>query len=367
MILLAVPALAATAYFLLAVVAAFAWGRPRATSGDLPPLSILKPMHGTDRRLYQAIRSQAAQDYPEFEILFGFGNAGDAAVADVERLQREFPERAIRVVIAKPDAPNAKVSVLAELARQARYPLLVVSDDDIAVGPGYLKSVAACFGNARTGLVTCLYRAHAESAVSLVEALGIATEFAPSVLVARLLGMADFALGSTMALRASTLQEIGGFQAIAGYLADDYQLGRHVTARGYRVEFSPAVVETGGGPTSWNAMWRHQLRWARTVRVSQRAGYVGSVVTQASFWAVIAFAGGQWWAGTAALAARILAGLAVGGVILKDRNVWRWFWLMPLRDLFGFAVWVGGCFGDIVYWRGRKLRLRADGRISEAA
>ncbi|MBZ5576578.1 MAG: bacteriohopanetetrol glucosamine biosynthesis glycosyltransferase HpnI [Acidobacteriia bacterium] len=366
MIGLAVPALAAAAYYLLAIVAAILWRRSASGPLALPPVSILKPMYGTEEGLYEAIRSHAAQDYPEFEILFGFGDADDPARAEVERLQQEFPGRSLRAIVARPDAPNAKVAVLAELARQARYGLLVVNDDDIVAGPGYLRSVVAPFANPQTGLVTCLYRAPARSFPSLIEGLGIATEFAPSVMVARLLGVADFALGSTMAVRAETLREIGGFEAIADYLADDYQLGRRVAARGYRVEFASAVVETGGGGrASWGGMWRHQLRWSRTIRVSQPPGYYGSVVTHATVWALVAFLAGQWWAGTAALALRLVAAALAGGVILEDRQVWRWFWLIPFRDLFGFAVWMGGCFGSTVDWRGRTLRLRRDGRITE--
>lgn len=365
MILWALPALAAAAYFLLAIVAVIRWPRHAPGARPLPPVSVLKPMYGTDAQLYEAVRSHAAQDYPEFEILFGVGNANDPALADIRRLQHDFPDRALRVVVAKPDTPNAKVAVLAELAKQARHGVLVVNDDDIVAGPGYLRSVVAPFANPQTGLVTCLYRAHARSLASLVEALGIATEFAPSVMVARLVGVVDFALGSTMALRAETLREIGGFEALGNFLADDYQLGRLVAARGHRVEFASAVVETGAGDASWGQMWRHQLRWSRTIRVSRRAGYYGSVVTQATVWALVALAAGQSWAAAAALTVRIAAGLAVGGIVLKDANVWRWFWLMPLRDLFGFAVWLGGCVGSTVFWRGRKLTLRPDGRITE--
>jgi ceramide glucosyltransferase len=364
-ILWAVPALAAAAYYLLAIIAVIRWRRPAPRAVSFPPVSVLKPMYGTEARLYHAIRSHAAQDYPEFEILFGVGNAADPAIAEVQRLQAEFPERSLRLVVVKPNAPNAKVSVLSELAKQARYELLVVNDDDIVAGPGYLRSVVAALENKETGLVTCLYRSYTRSFASLVEGLGVATEFAPSVMVARLLGVVDFALGSTMALRAETLQQIGGFRPLGNFLADDYQLGRSVAARGYRVEFASAVVETGSGDATWGQMWRHQLRWSRTIRVSRQAGYYGSVVTQATVWALLAMAAGQVWAGLFALGTRIVAGLLVGGVILEDAKVWRWFWLMPVRDLFGFAVWLGGCFGSTVYWRGRKLRLRADGRISE--
>lgn len=364
-ILWAVPALAAAGYYLLAIVAVIRWRRPARRAVTLPPVSVLKPMYGKDARLYQAIRSHAAQDYPEFEILFGVGNSADPAIAEIQRLQTEFPDRSLRLVVVKPDAPNAKVAVLSELAKQARYELLVVNDDDIVAAPDYLRSVVAALENKETGLVTCLYRAYTRSFASLIEGLGVATEFAPSVMVARLLGVVDFALGSTMALRAETLQKIGGFQPLGNFLADDYQLGRSVAAHGNRVEFASVVVETGSGNATWGQMWRHQLRWSRTIRVSRQAGYYGSVVTQATVWGLIAIVAGQVWAGAAALVLRIVAGLLAGGIILEDVNVWRWFWLMPVRDLFGFAVWLGGCFGSTVYWRGRKLRLGADGRISE--
>ncbi|HYW47688.1 MAG TPA: bacteriohopanetetrol glucosamine biosynthesis glycosyltransferase HpnI [Bryobacteraceae bacterium] len=371
MIWLALPALAATAYYLLVAVAAARWGseyrrgRPPAPNGRPEPVSILKPIHGRDPDFYQAIRSHAEQDYPEFEMLFGVSDPGDAALADIERLQREFPGRAITVQAVSTPAPNAKVGVLAELARHARHPLLLVNDSDIAVEPGYLRAVTAPLKDPAIGLVTCLYRARAESWAARAEALGIATEFAPSVLVARLLGVAEFALGSTMVFRADTLRRIGGFEAIAGYLADDYQLGRHISELGYRIAFAPVVVETGLGGESWGQAWRHQLRWSRTIRLSRPGGYYGYVVTHATLWALVAFAAGQWQAGALALAVRMAAGIVVGRGILKDRRVATDCWMIPLRDLFGFAVWLGGAFGRRVDWRGRSLRLRPDGRISE--
>jgi ceramide glucosyltransferase len=362
--LFAVPALAAAAYYLLAVIAALRWQRQPATApSDTPPISLLKPMHGSDPRLYRALRSHAVQDYTEFEMLLGISDPHDEALRDIERLQREFPALSIRVIPVKPDAPNPKVMVLSELAQQARYPVLLVNDDDIEVEPGYFRAVVAPLADPRTGLVTCLYRAHAGSWAASAEALGIATEFVPSVMVARLVGVVEFALGATMAMRAETLDAIGGFGPIAAYLADDYQLGRRVTAAGYRVEFAPAIVETSLGSVSWKQAWQHQLRWARTIRVSRPGGYYGSLVTHATVWALVAFAAGEWWAGAVSLLLRLLAGWIAGAVVLNDPQVRRWFWLMPLRDLFGFAVWLGGCFGSTVYWRGRKLQLAADGRI----
>lgn len=365
MIWLAIPAIAAAVYYCLVLIAAARWRPARAAPGgnSLPPLSILKPVHGRDPRFYEAILSHAAQDYPEFEILFGVNKPDDPALGDIQRLQAGFPRLRIEIAIVPTTAPNAKVGVLEELARRARHPVYLVNDSDIVVEPGYLRAVVAPLEDPGVGLVTCLYRAGAEGWASRFEALGIATEFAPSVLVARLLGVAEFALGSTMVFRAATLERLGGFAAIANYLADDYQLGRRIVQLGYRIEFAPVVVETDLGGGSWGHVWRHQLRWSRTIRVSRSSGYYGYVVTHATLWGLVALGAHQWLAGGAALGVRVLAGIWVGAGILRDRKVRRDFWLIPLRDLFGFAVWAAGLFGDTVEWRDRRLKLRPDGRI----
>jgi len=427
---------------------------PRSPApASLAPVSIslLKPVRGRDPRFYEAIRSHAEQDYPEFEILFGVADGNDPALKDIARLQSEFPHIHIEAVLVSSQAPNAKVGILAELARRARHPLLLVNDSDIRVEPGYLRAVASFFRGAGllagnggpsppcadpsarplpgssvgqtsrsavdlqvdhrpkagekpgrehapaapalspqppapvdlgsspglrgceprppapgpwppVGLVTCLYRARGESAAARFEALGIATEFASSVMTARLLGQAEFALGSTMAFRAETLRAIGGFESIADYLADDYQLGRRIHELGLRIEFAPSIVETDLGAASWAETWRHQVRWSRTIRVSRPGGYFGYAVTHATVWALLAFAAGQWQVGLAALDLRITAGI-LAAAALHDRPSLRAFWLMPVRDLFGFAVWLAGAFGRTVRWRGRDLILAPDGRI----
>jgi ceramide glucosyltransferase len=364
-ILFAIPALAAAAYYALALIAAARWrGEPRASqSGALPPVSILKPVHGRDPRFWEALVSHATQEYPEFELLFGVNQPGDPALEDLERLRREFPDLPIQVAVIPTSAPNAKVGVLEELARRARYGVLLVNDSDIVVEPGYLRAVVSMLDDPSIGVATCLYRASAGSWASRAEALGIATEFAPSVLVARLLGVAEFALGSTMAFRAGSLERIGGFAAIANYLADDYQLGRNIAALGHRIEFAPVVVETGLGCGGWTQVWRHQLRWSRTIRVSRASGYYGYVVTHATLWSLVALAAGWWQVAAATMAIRMAAGVWIGAGILKDRKVAGLFWMIPLRDLFGFAVWVAGLTGDTVEWRGTRLKLRRDGRI----
>ncbi|HKE22931.1 MAG TPA: bacteriohopanetetrol glucosamine biosynthesis glycosyltransferase HpnI [Bryobacteraceae bacterium] len=371
MIWLAVPAAAAGAYYGLACVAAAqrgagAGGRGSGEGRAPRGISILKPVHGRDPHFYDAIQTHAGQDYPEFEILFGVSDPSDSAIEDIERLKRNFPVIPISLHVIRTAAPNRKAGVLAELAKRAQHPVLLINDSDIRVPQGYLHAVAAPLEENGVGLVTCLYRAAGESTAARWEALGIATEFAPSVLVARLLGVAEFAMGSTMALKAATLREIGGFEAIEDYLADDYQLGAHINRKGYRIEFPPTVVETHLGAGTWSEVWRHQVRWSRTIRVSRPSGYFGYVVTHATLWALVAFAGGQWIAGAAALALRMMAGVWIGAGVLEDENVVRRCWLIPFRDMLGFAVWVAGLFGNTVEWRGQRLQLRSDGKITPA-
>jgi ceramide glucosyltransferase len=255
------------------------------------------------------------------------------------------------------------VAALAELAAAARYPLLLVNDSDIVVEHDYIRRVTAPLHDPATGLVTCLYRGRSERFPGRWEALGIATEFAPSVLVARLGGGGAFALGSTMVFRASDLQKIGGFAAIESYLADDYQLGARIAALGYRVALSDVVVETNLGGASWGEVWRHQLRWSRTIRVSRTAGYYGYLATQATFWSAVAALAGHWAVAGAVIAVRMAAGLVTGRLVLGDRQVSRYWYLIPLRDLWGFAVWVAGLGGETVEWRGLRLKLSSDGKI----
>jgi ceramide glucosyltransferase len=362
---LAVPAILAGIYHLIALLAALR--RARASSNQEskfhPAISILKPIHGRDPKFYEAIRSHAVLDYPEFEILFGLNDPDDAARADIARLAAEFPQRTIRLIECPPNMPNAKVASMAELARAAKYPVLVINDSDIVVEKDYLRAVVAPLEDPKTGLVTCLYRASGESWPARWEALGIATDFAPSVLVARAIGVAEFALGSTMAIRASDLERIGGFAAIGDYLADDYQLGLRITKLGCRIVLAPAVVETRLSDDSWTAVWGHQVRWSRTIRVSRTSGYFGYVITNASLWALVAAAAGAWPIAAAALAMRLVAGVVTGRFVLGDRDTARLWFLIPFRDLWGFAVWMAGLGGSTVEWRGIRLRLNREGRI----
>ena len=348
-------------YNLLAIAEAMRFRRRNEQTQFAPPVSILKPVRGLDAHFYEAIRSHAVQRYPEFELIFGTADSNDSALADIERLRMEFPHVPIRTVHTENNAPNGKVGSLEILAREARYEVLLVNDGDISVQPDYLARVIGMLADKRVGLVTCLYRGRGSSLASRAEALGIATEFAPSVLVARLLSAGGFALGSTMALRAADLQAIGGFAAIREYLADDYQLGARITSLGKYVALSDSVVETNLGTGSWKDVWKHQVRWSRTIRVSRPAGYFGYLVTQATFWSIVAAAFGYWQIAIAGLMVRLIAAVASMNV-LGDMQI-AGVLMVPLRDLFGMAVWTAGIVGREVEWRGIRYRLLPDGRI----
>jgi ceramide glucosyltransferase len=348
-------------YNMLAIAGALKFRRKNTLTDFKPPVSILKPVRGRDARFYEAIRSHAVQHYPEFELIFGTADAGDPALEDIERLRVEFPSVPIRVVFTENDAPNGKVGSLEILAREARNEVLLVNDGDISVAPDYVARVAGMLADPHIGLVTCLYRGKGSSMASQAEALGIATEFAPSVLVARLLSAGGFALGSTMAFRSSDLKAIGGFAAIREYLADDYQLGARITRLGKRVALSDSVVETNLGAGSWKDVWKHQVRWSRTIRVSRPAGYFGYLVTQATFWCLVAAVCGHWQIALAGLVVRLIAAAAAMEAI-GDMQSARLL-MVPLRDLFGLAVWTAGIVGREVEWRGIRFKLLPDGRI----
>lgn len=332
-----------------------------------PPISILKPVYGADPKLYEALRSHAAQDYPHFEILFSVVDRNDAAVPHIERLMEEFPERRIRLLVRETVTPNRKVGALIDLVEAAQFEVLLINDGDILVPPKYLRTIMGGLEQPGVGLVTALYRGRAQSLAGMAEALGVATDFAPSTLVAPMVGVAEFAMGSTLLLRRADLAAIGGMEVLADKIADDYQLGLEVSKLGKRVHLSTAVVETSLGARSWGEAHRHQLRWARTIRVSRGGvvGYLGMPVTFATIWAMVALLAGEWELGFLLMAMRMNVAIVAGMMGLEDRNVLWLLGFVPFRDLWGAAVWVNGLWGDTVEWGGRQLRLRADGRISE--
>jgi ceramide glucosyltransferase len=359
-------------YYCLCVWSAISFLRTRKVDKNVrpaqsaPPVSILKPLRGTDPEMYESFRSHCLQDYPEYEIIFGVNDANDPAIPLVEHLKKEFPQRAIQLLICPESlGANTKVSNLAQMVRAARYEYFVVNDSDIRVEPDYLQRILAPLSNSEVGLVTCLYRGIANDSVgSRLEALGISTDFAAGVLVAQLVERGiKFGLGSTLAFRRRDLQAIGGFESLVDYLADDYQLGTRIAGLGLKVKLSDIVVETFLPRHTLRGFWDHQVRWARTIRDSRFFGYVGLGVTFGLPWALLALicARGAGWAwALLALSAvlRIIVAVVVGGIVLEDKQVIPSLGLLPIRDFLALAVWIASFAGHEVSWRGDKFKLQ---------
>ncbi len=359
---------AAARFFRRARRAALAW------RGDfpLPPVTVLKPLKGPGVDLYANLASFCTQDYPDYQIVFGVADPADPAVAIVRQIRRDFPACDIALSIGDMPGANRKVANLRHMMEHARHDVLVMSDADIRVRPDYLRSMvaplAAPRGDRRLALTTCLYRGVGRFGLaSLVESLFINTDFIPMVLTAQSVQRFRYAFGASIAVTREALDRIGGFGALADYLADDYLLGNRVAKAGYHLVLLPYVVETVLDSATLGDVWRHQLRWARTYRSQQPVGWFFSVVTHAVLWGVAAVAatGGSmlgWTVLLAAVGARIFS-LAAIMRLLGERDTPRHLWLVPPKDLISSTVWLTAFLGRRVNWGGELLRVQRDGRM----
>jgi len=376
-----VGTISGSVYYLICLGCAFVFLREQRAAGSrstlteaTPPVSILKPLKGTDPHIYECLRSHCLQDYPAYEIIFGVSDANDPAIATVKQLQSEFPSVGIKLIVCpKILGANVKVSNLSQMMPTARYEHLIVNDSDIRVEADYLRRVIPPLADPNVGMVTCLYRGSAGPTLgSRLESLGISTDFCAGVLAARQLeGGIRFGLGSTLAFRRSDLKRIGGFESFADYLADDYELGRRIAGLGLKVELSDVVVETLLPPYSMRDFLKHQLRWSRAIRDARAGGYIGLIFTFGLMWAmltVLSASGARWsWELLATVTfLRLVVALVVGRAVLADRQVLRNLWLIPLRDITAVAVWIASFAGHTVSWRGDDFYLR-NGKLSRVA
>ena len=362
-----------TGYYLFSILSAWRFLRlPRVEPDFHPPVSILKPVCGADQHAYECFRSHCLLDYPDYEIIFGVHDASDPAAPLVERLQQEFPERRIELIVCtRALGTNRKVSNLIQMLPAARHDYVVVNDGDIRVPPDYLRRIMAPLADSKVGLVTTLYRAFGGRTLgSKLESLSI-SDFITGVLVLYANRREfHFAFGSTLAFPRRVLELVGGFQAFPDYLADDARLATLIAEAGYWVAIPDLVVETTVPEYSLRDFWNHQLRWARTVRDASPRGNLGLVLTFGVQWAavaVIAAAGAAWaWALFAlAYASRIAALLVTARGVCRDAAVFRRLWLVPFRDLHAVMVWIAAYAGRTVIWRGNRFILK-QGRLLRA-
>lgn len=364
------------AYCLLSLwaVLKFQWRKRVAPIGTFtPPVSILKPLCGLDPHGYESLRSHCLQDYPQYEIIFGVSTSSDPAAAAVEQLIREFPDVPMRLVVCSSVfGMNFKVSNLLQMLPASNFPHIVVNDSDIDVPRNYLRRVIGPLEDRSVGVVTCLFRGMAARNIgSLLESMGISCDFVPGVLCASELEKGiHFAMGSTMALHRGVLERVGGFQGIADYLADDYELGNRVSSSGLRVAIADCVVDHYLPGYSWAGFFQHQLRWARTVRSCRPGGYAGLIFTFVIPWSILAFAAApfqllSWVLLLVSAVLRLLIVAATGHFVLRDRRVLRNLWLVPIRDFLAPVVWVLAYTGTSVIWRGNRFEL-SNGKLRPA-
>jgi ceramide glucosyltransferase len=341
-----------------------------------PAITLLKPLKGCDATTTASLQSWFTHNYAgPVQILFGVADARDPVCPIVRELIEKNPgQDAQLVVCAGSLGANGKVSSLVQLERLAKHDLILVSDADVRVPPDFLANVVAPLRDARTGLVNCFYRlANPSTAAMCCEAIAVNADFWSQVLQAATLKPPDFALGAVMLTRRKLLEEIGGFTALVNCLADDYQLGHRIVQNRHAIALCPVVVDCWHPPMNWNDVWKHQLRWARTIRVCQPVPYFFSILSNATLWPLL------WLIASLVLSKTYYLPLFAAACLLiriaLAQNLQRRFvpspdclappWLVPVKDLLQAGVWLGAFLGNTVEWRGQKMRLRRDGTLVE--
>jgi ceramide glucosyltransferase len=336
--------------------------------GTQPPVSLLKPLCGHDDGLEENLRSFMAQDYPEYEVLFGVHRQDDPAVAVAEKTIAEFNGKisARLIVTGESPIPNAKAFSLTRMVREARYDVLVMTDSDVRVTPSLLSHLAQEFQNERIGLISCPYRAvPGKSLWSRLEAIGMNTELLGGVLVARMIEGMRFALGCTVAVRRNVLEDMGGFGYLQEFLAEDFVIGQRAAELGHGVLLSSYVIEHRIGSQSMMRNLGHRMRWARSTRRSRPVGYWGQIFTYPLPLALLLWASypAVWPAVFFTFALRTCAALATARYVVHDPVTQKQWWLLPVQDVMGFFIWISGFVGDKIVWRDRKCTVLRDGRL----
>jgi ceramide glucosyltransferase len=371
-----------------------------------PAIAVLKPLKGCDEHTEECLRSWLAQKYAgAVQILFGVASEADPACDVVRQLLKSFPHADARLVITSlPLGPNAKVANVVQLARHATHDVLCVSDADVRVPEDFLSNAVIPLRSPNIGLVNCFYElAHPVTLAMKWEAIAVNSDFWSQVLQSNSMKPQNFALGAVMMSRRETLANIGGFEPLLDYLADDYQLGHRIAATGARIQMSPVVVQCWDKPMDFRAVWNHQLRWARTIRASQPLPYFFSILSNVTLWALLLIVFGvaahipilgltdrgalylPLWRdsvtanssysvetgysatllmGIAVILLRMIVGSALAARLTQKKYYYDLCWLVPVKDLLQCAIWVAAFLGNTVEWGGKKFHLERGGRLT---
>jgi ceramide glucosyltransferase len=366
---LALALLILWSYLLGSTVAAFCFARRgTAIPAVNPPVTVLKPLHGAEPGLCENLRSFVDQDYPELQLVLGVRDRDDSALPIARALIEARPGRAIALVIdPRVSGSNLKVANLENMLPEARHDILVLADSDMRVDRDYLAAITAPLQDPQTGLVTCLYKAAPTGGFwSRLGAMHINFAFLPSALLGEAMGTGGGCFGATIALRREVLERIGGFARLRNELADDHRMGAAVRALGLEVVLSPYIVENRVTETSLACLWKHELRWARTVRAMAPRGFAGSIITHTVIVAALAAAafgasGTAWTLVAASLGLRWLSAALIARWLRLPTDG---LWLLPLRDALSFVVFLGSFCGRSVSWRDHLFRVEPDGRLT---
>ena len=366
---LAIVLILAWAYLTGSTIAALRFARrPMVLPGERPPVSVLKPLHGAEPGLHENLRSFIGQDYREMQIVFGVRHGADAALPVARELIGTHPEEDIALVVnARATGSNLKVANLENMLPAAKHDILVMADSDMRVERDYLAAVTGPLQNPRTGAVTCLYKGMPFGGVwSRLGAMHINFAFLPSALLGEMLGTGGGCFGATIAIRRSVLQQIGGFARIRDELADDHRLGDAVREIGLATVLSRYIVENHVAEPSFASLWRHELRWARTVRAMAPLGFAGSIITHTIILTVLAAAAAGFSAAACwlVLASCVLRWLSAGLIARRLDLPIGGLWLLPLRDALSFAVFLSSFCGRSVLWRDQLFRVGPGGRMT---
>jgi len=336
-------------------------------NAHLPPVSVLKPLHGLEAQLKENIESFFLQDYPDYEILFAADTADDPALEIAREVCARYPHIRSRILVTGAPWPNPVVYAFHSMAEVAAHEILVTTDSDVEVSPNYLREVVAPLLDPQVGMVTCVYRGkNAAGFFSGLTAIGMSVEMTAGVLVANLLEGMKFGLGPTTVVRKDSLASIGGYTALRDYIAYDFAIGNLIAKAGYKVVLSCHAINHVVNQKSFRHMWQNQLRWAQTTRYSRPKGHFGSGLIFAMPYGLLGFFAaallGHWSIAIVFLAVavlnRVIEAWLVGWTVVRDPNVRRAPWLYPLRDLLGFAVWFASYLNLRYVWRDSRFELK---------
>ncbi len=349
-----------------------------ARPGFVPPLSLFKPLNGSEPDLESQLESFFLQDYPSFEILFCARTSEDAGLAAARRVTARHPEVPVKFLATdgRPDYINDKVISMEKMAAEAAHDIFVISDSDVRVTPDYLRAVALPFADPRGAGMCCLYRGVAAQGGlwARLEAVGMSVEMSSGVLAARAMEGMQFTLGPTMAFRREIIQRMGGFKVTADYCADDFILGNETYKLGQTVVLSHHAIDHIVLNSSFLASIKHQVRWMKSTRFSRPKGHFGTSLTFSMPFGLLALASGLWLGrpilGLAlfsfAVATRLALSSAVGRLVVQDPSWFNLLVLYPIRDLMGFCFWLASYFSSRILWRGKVFELLPGGKMRAA-